>query len=98
MKHTPGPWKSMPCGTRFAVVSESSLLAGDVCRCNREPNANLIAASPDLLLVAKKILATVRCDWSQMTPEEKNWADDYANDDGTVETMLREVIRKAEGQ
>lgn len=68
VKHTPGPWEAKPHPTRQgrwfvqAHFYGDEIKQSDVCELsndNREANARLIAAAPDLLSVAKLALKTI---------------------------------------
>lgn len=62
MKHTPGPWMAFDSGTMVITTGIPSLrvanLDGDeIDPDQREANANMIAASPDMLDALKKVAA-----------------------------------------
>lgn len=55
-KTTPGPWRVMQTGTRWAVTAEA-LFRGDVCRAQKRADAQLMSAAPDLLEALKAVVA-----------------------------------------
>ena len=73
--HTPGPWRAkagmraiLPDGTWREVpahyVEQAGRLAGENCVCGLVPSkadADLIAAAPDLLAVARRAVAMCTC-------------------------------------
>jgi hypothetical protein len=65
-KHTPGPWMSFDSGTLVITESPSSLLIAILEGCEVETiaeiqaNANLIAASPDLLAYCKAMFGELQ--------------------------------------
>ena len=55
-QHTPGPWAiSKPIGGNV-YIEKGNRLIGHIYRDNREANARLIAAVPDLLAACKAII------------------------------------------
>jgi hypothetical protein len=64
MSHTPGPWEIDNCGTHIEIHdSEMNICVIDVNSrpsTEREDNARLIAAAPDLLKAAEKIIPALQ--------------------------------------
>lgn len=103
VKHTPGPWHvaSVGHGSRYGAyqvdawaLRERSILRGDMpgdACAEREANARLIAAAPDLLAVAKAI-AGLSCMAPEMT------AVDYDAAFSMIVSDASAAIAKAEGR
>ena len=94
-RHTPGPWQVVdghypgfreiigPSFTISIVMLATDLTIHD--RWNREADAQLIAAAPDLLAACEDALATC---WNEMQ---------YILDNGRLRDVLRAAIDKAKG-
>jgi hypothetical protein len=84
MSYTRGPWRQNPKDPKYIQTDED--IGSDIARVlwlgdDREANAHLIAAAPDLLEVAKRSRARL-------------WG---ADEGKGLDEQLREAIRKAEG-
>lgn len=89
MKNTPGPWKADYAGGygRRGVFGPNGLIITTWAENDKHieeaiANAHLIAAAPDLLLVAKRVIAEHDADWDM--PQE-------------LLEMSRQAIAKVEG-
>jgi hypothetical protein len=89
--HTPGPWKvfKLPGASMIGVVPVNARgrprqgrETPDICQCEQEADARLIAAAPELLTACKEALAIVTA---------------YAPGERQLE-MLRAALAKAEGK
>lgn len=62
IKHTPGPWVPLPSGSKKWVTSEADLGADPdaVWRANRDADAALVSAAPEMLDALKAITSFVR--------------------------------------
>ena len=96
-KHTPGPWEVRIAGKdpRPCVFGHdglpTALAAGvAVARCEREADARLIAAAPDLLAGAERALEILR--------SITDLPSDLAPFRETAAKMLNEAIARATGE
>lgn len=93
-KHTPGPWTivpntTLPDGTAATSILSPGLFPGFVCHCegeNREANAHLIAAGPDLLEACESAFRLLACQEGKLTENHK-----------LAMNALRPAIKKAKG-
>ena len=89
-KHTPGPWRVVPqAGEYFyeirgGTVKDSILIAEISDICERDENARLIAAAPDMLAALEAILPTTKSDEWLLTYHDL--------------ARVRAAIRKARGE
>ena len=100
---TPGPWRyqkettrelgsSAPPRVRYEVYKEEGIY-GHPASCDREEDARLIAASPDLLALAENLAA-----WDKRWPK---WSDTNGTSEKELNAICQyahEVIEQASGQ
>lgn len=95
MKHTPGPWtvrdakyiKGVVSEMRFVVECDTNIPQnkGTVALAGYKPNANLIAAAPDLLEACKSLVLYHKSLKNSNVPD-------------SVINTLHQVIKKAEAK
>ena len=99
-KHTPGPWRVVPCtlegagALRRDIISDGAefspaYVGGDIL----EDDARLIAAAPDILEALRELLAE-RCALEE--PEQFDAAGNWTSD-SPASKKARAAIRKAIG-
>ena len=93
-QHTPGPWAiSKPIGGNV-YIEKGNRLIGHIYRDNREANARLIAAAPDLLA------ALVAIDWDDSECDDPKACAIEPFADGVwqcTSCLVRAAIAKATG-
>jgi|688.fasta_scaffold532493_2 hypothetical protein len=103
MKHTKGPWliesKVYVCGGECCVaVTETYSAMQKLSPEQREANARLIAAAPELLEALKESLVILEAsylDWAETSNEFQNSNEDIIFE---VKERVKEVIAKATGE
>ena len=95
INHTPGPWTVERIGSTnfirilsdYSAQSESVCAVGPASLLQRNANANLIAAAPDMLAALRRI-----ADWIERTQESH-----LIDTDENPGQAVRDAIAKAEG-
>lgn len=85
-KHTPGPWRPQPQTFSVKAGQVGTVVYGNPDNPNREADARLIAASPDLLEACRAALDQMRS------------SDDFKIRRGHQAAALERAIAKAEGR
>ena len=90
-KHSPAPWKLSQSIVNEIVDNEGNLVACTTMNCKREKaNLNLIAAAPDLLEAAEKLLSEI--------DTASNYGDMSVEEARRLRRVVKPAIAKAKGE
>ena len=97
-KHTAGPWHRNVSSISAKMPNGTTVI---ICRCTpevglpeRDANARLIMAAPDLLAACKRIIRAAQLSLAGLTKEEQPYAEITDSDIDVIEA----AIDKAEGK